>query len=304
MMQDYTREKELFLSKFSSRDDRIDRFDKMFSTWAESLSDDVIPIVFDLLSNFDYYTHSTVNRGLRELHQKLHDNYNIDDREAVHTIIPKNDGRFDSSLEYLTEYRQLNEIQKVNCYHTIGEITDEEWDNISYIVIVDDICGSGHSLCTFLENQKKNFSDKTIYYLTIHFMNQSNEAISKLEKDYNVRIISISLNNRNKAFDLDDIMKYEDARERIRSFSRKLCIPKGRVFGQYRSEALVAFYNNTPNNTIGLFCYSTDSYDAPFPRSIEQSPSWKSRPTPSSMKRDKEIRKQNNYNAKTKQSAI
>ena len=88
------------------------------------------------------------------------------------------------------------------------------------------------------------------------------------------------------------------------AISRKMCIPKERVFGQYRSEALVAFYNNTPNNTIGLFCYSTDSYDAPFPRSIEQSPSWKSRPTPSSMKKDKEIRKQNNYNAKTKQSAI
>ena len=125
-MQDYTREKELFLSKFSDRDDRINHFDKMFSTWTESLSDDVKPIVFDLLSNFDYYTHSTVNRGLRELHQKLHDNYNIDDREAVHTIIPKNDGRCDSSLEYLTEYKQLNEIQKVNCYHTIGEIADEE----------------------------------------------------------------------------------------------------------------------------------------------------------------------------------
>ena len=114
-MQDYTREKELLLSKFSDRDDRIDHFDKIFSTWAESLSDDVKPIVFELLSNFDYYTHSNVNRGLRELHQKLHDNYNVDDREAVHTIIPKNDGRFDSSLEYLTEYKQLNIIQYIKC---------------------------------------------------------------------------------------------------------------------------------------------------------------------------------------------
>lgn len=59
-MQDYTREKELFLSKFSDRDDRINHFEKMFSTWTKSLSDDVKPIVFELLSNFDYYTHSNV----------------------------------------------------------------------------------------------------------------------------------------------------------------------------------------------------------------------------------------------------
>lgn len=303
-MHDYSQEKESFLSKFNDTDDMINHFDKTFSTWTESLSDDVKPIVFDLLSNFDYYTHATVNKGLKVLHQKLHDNYNVDDKEAVHTIIPKYDGHFDSSLEYLTEYRQLNEIQKLNCYYTISEITDEEWDSVPYIIIVDDICGSGHSLRTFLKNQKKSFSDKTIYYLTIHFMNQSNEAISKLEKEYNVRIISISLHNRKRAFDLDVIMKYEDARERIRLFSRKMCIPKERVFGQYKSEALVAFYNNTPNNTIGLFCYSTDNYDAPFSRTIEKNPSWKKRPTPDSMKRDKEIRKQNNYNAKTKQSTF
>ena len=135
-------------------------------------------------------------------------------------------------------------------------------------------------------------------------MNQSNDVINRLEEKYSVKILPISLNKRNKAFDLDDIKKHEGARERVKSFSRQMDIPRDRVFGMYKSEALVAFHNNTPNNTIGVFCYSTNRYDAPFPRTIERSPSWKKRPTPDSMKRDKEIRKQNNYNAETKQHTI
>ena len=151
-MQDYSLEKNLFLKKYSVRDDRIDHFDRMFDTWITSIPDDVKPIVLDLLSNFDYYPHSTVNKGLKELHQKMHDNYDVDDEEAVHTILPKNDARFDSSLEYLTEYRQLNKIQKVNCYYSIDEITDEEWEKVSDIIIVDDCCGSGSSLSNFFNN--------------------------------------------------------------------------------------------------------------------------------------------------------
>ena len=65
--------------------------------------------------------------------------------------------------------------------------------------------------------------------------------------------------------------------------------------GKDESEGLVAFYNNTPNNTIGVFWQDTGNNKAIFPRDYGALPVWEM--TPKEMKKRKKERKINNYMA-------
>ena len=54
--------------------------------------------------------------------------------------------------------------------------------------------------------------------------------------------------------------------------------------------ALVAFYNNTPNNTLGIIRYDTKSYTSLFPRKNDHVPHWMQ------LKKRKQGRTRANYN--------
>jgi hypothetical protein len=79
--------------------------------------------------------------------------------------------------------------------------------------------------------------------------------------------------------------------------SKLLNIPEKEIFGFEMSESLMAFYNNTPNNTLGIFRYDTEKYKSIFPRKNDKRPLWQR------MKEEKEIRKKQNYNAVVRSSA-
>ena len=46
------------------------------------------------------------------------------------------------------------------------------------------------------------------------------------------------------------------------------------IYGYSCTESLVAFFNDTPNNTLGIFWKNTDKNDALFPRNHEEKPAW------------------------------
>ena len=66
------------------------------------------------------------------------------------------------------------------------------------------------------------------------------------------------------------------------------------MLGYKNTEALVAFYNNTPNNTLPIFWTDVEDNKALFPRNDDEKPSWKM------MKRDKELRSESNYLRKSR----
>ena len=55
------------------------------------------------------------------------------------------------------------------------------------------------------------------------------------------------------------------------------------------TESLVAFFNDTPNNTLGIFWKNTDKNDALFPRNQEEKPAWMK------FREDKKDRMKSNY---------
>lgn len=61
------------------------------------------------------------------------------------------------------------------------------------------------------------------------------------------------------------------------------------IFGFSKSESLVSFYNDTPNNTLGVFWKNTSKNNALFPRNNERKPAWMR------FKSDKKQRNESNY---------
>ena len=287
--------KKAFLKKIKYNDDRIDYFEKNYDKWMDEIPEEVRPIIELLLTYFDYYSHRRVNEYLEVLHEKILKEYNVQDEEALHTFLKKKDGNLNSSMEYFMDYRNINLIDKGYCYDDIRCIAPDEWGNIENIIIVDDCCGTGGSLKKFLANMNLDFRGKTIYYIVIHAMQLGKENLDIIAKKFNTKIELVAMNIREKAFSIEALGDYKNT---ICEFSRSKGLNEKYWLGIDESEALLAFYNNTPNNTIGLFWESNGDYQAIFPRFFKKIPAWKKRPTPNSMKKGKMDRKARNYNAR------
>jgi hypothetical protein len=83
--------------------------------------------------------------------------------------------------------------------------------------------------------------------------------------------------------------------ENKRNFSLEcdsMGIPPNEILGFKESESLMAFHNNTPNNTLGIFRFDTKNFKSIFPRNNDLKPNWYK------MKCERERRKKQNYISK------
>lgn len=290
---DLKKAKEAFLHKHPCLDGRIDLFNERVDKWIASLPQEIVPLVLQMISDFDYYSHQEANEMLIRLHSELSENFGLSDETALHTYIKKKDGRICSSVDYWAEYRLINKVDKNLCTDDLRAIPEDEWALIENIVIIDDCCGTGGSLEKFIEMSKRNFSGKTIYYIVLHALEAAKETIHQIEEKYSVCIHLVAINMRKLATELISPDNAVEARERVKCASKEMHISKNYALGKDDSEGLMAFYNNTPNNTIGLFWYPSDKNEPLFPRDFGKTPSW--RPSVNAMQKSKKQRKKDNY---------
>ena len=289
--------KQLFLDKHPHMDGRLVYFSEHYDKWISSLPSGLVPIVLNMIEHFDYYSQQQVNILLKQLYTTFKANYQLNNEDVLLTYLTNFKGRINSSIDYFTEYRRINEIDKGFSTDNIKNISDKDWSRIEHIVIVDDCCGTGGSLETYIKHSERDFSCKCLYYLVVHSLEQSKAKIESIQEKYHVKVYLISINNRIKAFSLidsDDPIKDKDA---LCKASKTMKISEDYCLGKEESQALVAFHNNTPNNTIGLFWYDTDLNTSVFPRKPAKEPSWRKRPTPNQMHFEREERKRQNYQA-------
>ena len=286
----------LFKSKIDETDERAGRFIEIFQEWVLSFPEDVRPVILTMVSHFDYYTHRMSNSALRCLYERLLEETKIEPSAFLYTHIERKDGSINSSIEYMLEYKRINNISSSVFMIEIDRLLDIQWEQIDRIVIIDDICGSGGSLISFIEEHQKDFTNKTIYYLVIHAMEEGIKNIVDYQKKTGITIKVMPINTSVKAFSCPELT--EKDRQRISSYSKDLEIKDDYIFGWENSEALVAFWNNTPNNTIGLFWNNTNKYTAPLPRVKRDIPFWNKRSTLKDIKKSRNERKENNYYAK------
>lgn len=288
------------LERWNISDEKTKYFKENFDEWLSQLPEDLQEITLQLLELFEYYPQEKVNKYLYDLRFNLDAKAKLDPDVTIYTLLPSSKGITNSSADYLYTYRQLHSISKfktvldLNTYITSEP---EKQEKVRNIVIVDDYCGSGKSLKTFVKKYTDWLQGKHIYYVITYLMLESMSLIDNISKEYGVAIDVIYINAGTKAFNNDKFSGREDElRTLIKNESQKLKIYHKYHLGKYESESLVSFYNDTPNNTIGLFWYDSNKYFSIFPREFENTEGLK-RPTPKDLKSDKAARNAQNYSS-------
>lgn len=279
--------------------DSIEWFSRNYSEWIKSISLENREIIYKLLSKFEFYGHTYVNKGLHELYCRFIEKYEINNEETVYTYIKKTDSSLNSSVRYLVEYISINNISEKNCLMDIRDINDGELEYIKNIVLIDDYSGSGESIIKYIEQYYKKFLKKNIFILLISMSEGAKDNIlNKFKaKDFNIYIEVINLEK--KAFSKIDLNEEEVVLKR-KEFE-EISIQKGinkneEIWGRNKTEALISFYNNTPNNTLGIFWKKTSLNNPLFPRNENSAPNWRKMKY---KKKNRKLQNANNYRSRT-----
>ena len=252
--------------------------------WLQAIPNEVLPVVEAMMLRFEYYGQKRVNTALKMLFEKLREDYKLDTQKALYTYIPDSRGRINSSNDYWFEFRSINNIPSQLCTDNISRFA--YWEYVKNVVIVDDFCGSGDTIKTYIMDSEVDFAGKTVYYVVVHEMEEAEEVIKQLETHYKLKIVMVSLNTSPKFFKEGQ----EDSKLLFRDGMRKLDIKKDQL-GYSNTEALVAFHNNTPNNTFPVFWKDTEKNVALFPRKIKIESPW----SPKNFQGKKDKRRKQNY---------
>ena len=277
--------KEQCIKRWGQADRKIKEFQDNFDKWCLFSTDEETQICLELLEKFDYYSKQKVNEELKAMHKQLLKIFKLDPEYTIYTILKHQRGRVNSSMEYFSEYVNLNKIDKECRIVDIYSIKEEEYKNIENIVMIDDCIGSGQTTRDFLEQNKEKLIDKKIYLILIHLVIESANELVDFAQENGYDLTILCRNRKNKAFAEDGNM---EQKEKFIALSKNRKILSQYILGKSGVEALMAFYNNTPNNTLGIFWCESEKNIPLFPRIRSKKPKWM-------LQESKERRKQQNY---------
>ena len=281
------------LGKWNSNtalDERLAYFCDNFEKWISQIPSKYHPVVLTLVRNLEYYSHKTTNQWLDQLHKQLIGHQNITEDNTIFAFIKSKYGKTNSSNDYWTEYKLINRLNKNTCIENMDLLEEEDFQYIDNIVFIDDFSGSGKSFIDELKKNPERYKSKVVYFIVINVMYKALDEIQTYAKENNLEIIVLSAVQQDKAFERSLFEDDIEAKNMVVEMSKDLQIPKNDRLGFEKSQALVAFYNNTPNNTLGFIRYDTEDYKSIFPRKNEYVPEWMR------MRKERLKRKQTNYN--------
>ena len=255
-------------------DDRAKNALDRFEIWISKIPNNYKELSLTLIQNLEYYSRKLTNRLLMELHKKLLEHQNIKEDNTIYTYIKSKDGKTNSSNDYWTEYKLFNEINKQVCYENVNAIMGKDlWECVENIVFIDDFSGTGKSFIKELEKNEEFYYNKNIYFITICIMEEAIQKIINYSQEKNIKTHPIYSYMQKKTFEQELFEDNIEAKENLFRLTHDLGIPKKESpLGFGESESLVAFYNNTPNNTLPIIRYDTEKYTSLFPRNREKDP--------------------------------
>ena len=269
-------------------DERILKFKEELPHFIQEFDDSSILMIENLLYRFDYFSHENVNKRLVNLYAKICEDYDINPILTAYSTVKSTTGRINSSNEYVSEFKSLNGISKNYVFTDVDMMAGrDEWPYFDTVVLIDDICGSGDTLKAFLKDRYDIFKDKRIIYVVICAMSNAITRIERFASDKGLNIFIECSERFDKAFENSELTCRKDEFKRL---SESLDIYEEDIFGHRKAESLVAYYNNTPNNTLGVFRKVTSKNHAIFPRDKDE------KINIDEMKKASETRKRNNYN--------
>ena len=274
--------------KIKNEDERILKFKEELPDFIREFDDTSMPMIENLLYRFDYFSHANVNKMLTEIYAKINMVYDLDPNLTAYSIVKSATGRINSSCDYISDFKHFNHISKNFVFTDIDTAARrEEWLYFDTVVLVDDICGSGDTLKSFLKDRYDVFKDKRIIYVVICAMGKAITRLKQFASENGFNVFVECSVRFDKALE-DSELKCR--KSEFKGLSESLGIYGQDIFGYKKTESLIAYYNNTPNNTLGIFRKKTNKNHAIFPRDEDTKISIED------MKKAREERKRNNYN--------
>lgn len=239
--------------------------------WLNQFDDNEKPEMLTLLENFDYYSRNRIPKAVVNLYKKFRQV--CDSEDVVFVRIEKEIGTSHSNIFFDTFW--LN--------NGLFDYTQDKLEKILYrddlqenIVIVDDYFGTGETFIKYVSSliEKNNkIKNKNLYFVALQGSVVGKEAIENYAKENEINLQIITCKYSKKAFEYDNIFKLDDADSHRQIYSdiydRRNNINDYK-FGYKEIEALVSFYYNTPNNTLGLFWQNIENFRALFERHERQ----------------------------------
>ncbi len=256
------------------------------NNWLTQFDEDEQPEMLTLLNHFDYYSRNNLSKSVKDLYKKFREVF--PDEEFIFAKTEKEIGSSYSNIFYI-EFWQKNNLYDYAQDNLTNVINQEEITNIA---IVDDYMGSGNTIVNYLKKLldiNKELSKKNIVILVLQGSQIGKQTIDNFAKDNNLKISVIASKYSKKAFDSDNIYSNNEVALHRSNYSKiydKRFNNVNYKFGYKEIEALVSFYYNTPNNTLGLFWQNICGFKGLFERHE------KTKTTLSSMKR--KVKCQNN----------
>ena len=268
-------------------DDRILKFKEELPLFIQEFDDSSMSMIESLLYRFDYFSHENVNKRLVELYAKISRDYELDPILTAYSTIKSVTGIINSSNDYISDFKILNGISKNYVFTDVDMAAGRaEWLYFDTIVLIDDICGSGDTLKKFLKDRYDIFKGKRIIYVVICAMSKAIDKIERFASNNGFNIVVECSVKLDKALEDSELKCRKNEFKRL---SENLDIYGQDILGHRKAESLVAYYNNTPNNTLGIFRKVTSKNHPIFPRYDD------AKINIDEMKKAREKRKKNNY---------
>lgn len=267
-------------------DPRVKYFIDNKADFYKDLTGKMKDLIDSFLKDFDYYSHKSVNIEYKQLHYHLLKAYGIDICNSIITVLKSQDNTYNSSYYTVGEYMIINNISEDLVYPDIRDCFDILlWEVAENVIFIDDFCGTGDTFCDYVNIIKSDLGNKKVFYIVVHAMQQGIDRIKEFCDINSINIQVICNHISEPVFCNNDYKSYKAEFERM---SKERNIYKKYIFGYKHSEALVAFYRNTPNNTLGIFWYDSDKNKSIFPRKNNKS-------VPRLMKEKRKQKEASNY---------
>lgn len=281
-----------FLGKWGE-DKNTKNFSRKLGVFVSQLKEkdrELGPILIELVRYYNYYSRETINKILESNYKTVTDDLKLLKDFTIYSRI-EDDSKIDSSNNLLEEFKILNDIP--NTYsHDIEKLSIEKFEYIENVIFIDDIIGSGKTVKKFFEaNKEKLLKVKSLIFCVVILDN----GLSYLEDYFNANGFDcqiVSYSKQSPAFDINYIFEGDASikEARLMDFEKELFGNSSNfILGYENGQALVSFFRNTPNNTIGSFWFSGKKWRGLFPRNNEK---------PTFMKKRGNKRNQVPYNLK------
>ncbi|MCU6793731.1 hypothetical protein OB236_16625 [Paenibacillus sp. WQ 127069] len=238
------------------------------NNWLSNTTEEEREILIHLLKNFDYYPNRRASQGVQEIHTRVEKELqsqigteNNIYNNVLFFPVTKKSGTKTSSQHIFDLYTLTNKITKYCCKTHMESVANDPYkpfDHVEHIVFIDDMIGSGDTMKKFLKQTFEKFpflKEKRLYLIVLEAFSNGIKIIKDFAQPTNIEIYYSKLHA--KAFDDGHIFtgdKLEKAIQTIQQLELKINDndPK-HVLGYKKSEALMAFFHNTPNNTLSSF---------------------------------------------------